>query len=1289
MPLSKTFFSTFPGLNTSDSRYRLPEGSFTKALNVTIIKQDMVEPRHGMPPWDVFRYDENAPLRYELANYAPRTVTIEDFSQVGPDFFITIDNPGWNQGDTIALEALAGDLPTGFPPVGGVQVGPKIGTNKYQLINMTSIAATAGSKYLITSRNNHENVMQNMFYWRNGVVERYIVMSKNSTQYGTSDLWTTYLIDPPDYFNPAEVARYNKIRESYIDRTIEVPFSYPRYIESNKGLYISEPTKWICLRKPTFPTITPEFIKQDSPIITDTSVEDDVANNWLNPGYAVKVKLVSNQILDDGAELEGRPTDAVEIANNSGVPQIVAVAYKVTTNMDSVLIYRTKQYQISGPTIVKDGVTIPFASVPEVDYRLAATSTAATLVPGVTYRTSLTFGDGIVGTAGDLYTNLYKEGDVGGNMDMPACGDAYVYKGHTFFSDTLTLPQTFFSILSLQATAGSPSTPALAGHTVEFSYSVFGVDYPLTLAFRNQPYPSSPFGAPVIVATNPSPTLGGGYGLFDEGQYVAPGASGTANTGLIVTIVPYNAVTKKGDVVPNGTSGNKPAIVANDLDIVSVDVDFSKFNVVGGGFLFVSGLDVVNTVSLISYASVEKTPTGIKFKTVKVVGGDTMLATSAEDIAIYYIPGTTIKNLPLYLGSGALSGDFTLGDGTRSPYFSLLPSRRRPDTVVASVNTLAIGSVTAASGGNYMTASAEPRGATDRGNSQLIQATAESLARAINLYGGGSLTARIAEGVGQISITGDTYGLIKARVPDVPDPDNPGLFLDSIGGKFNPSLTNTFQTLSNPAKERSKNGVIVAKQGVPEQVPFSSYTVPQPVGNSQNRIRRMASLKDQIYFFKENEGIYTCDADAGNGEFGEAFFKAISPLDLTIKLIAPESLQSIDEQLIFLSNKGFARLQYGRVDLISVPIDIEVKINSARCPNLELVSSYVDPVKRLYICNIPDTTIEGTGVTYVYNLNSSQWTTSDVEFNWGVTDNIGRASLICTDYRIKDDPTNQRSLDTSDKIRPKQLLAQYLRQESLTGRELEGIVTNDFDPVISNPGEELIVLRQAVNISNSAFDQYDEKIVGFSNITINGLTSVTLTRTSLQQGLKRDYSLRWWTQRLKGKKLFLKTFWNGLGDENIPVTLLDSGETATENFITVSLPPKTTSMAINTSTDQILVGVNAVMEIAPFYFQAPQFLKQWSEGQFHFQNRLEPQSLPIILNVSYAVDDQAGWTKVTSIDRRLLVSGIYRALIPLEATRGRYLRIKVEHNIPENYFQFQGVTLSIRNTSSVKSVQVS
>ncbi len=125
------------------------------------------------------------------------------------------------------------------------------------------------------------------------------------------------------------------------------------------------------------------------------------------------------------------------------------------------------------------------------------------------------------------------------------------------------------------------------------------------------------------------------------------------------------------------------------------------------------------------------------------------------------------------------------------------------------------------------------------------------------------------------------------------------------------SSSNDNQTSSN---DEFKNGLMFSKEGQPEAVPIKNIFF---VGSSEDRIKRIVSLRDGLFIFKENDGIYVL---RGNNE---ASF-SVDLLDSTAKIVSPSSLQVVNNLIYGFFSSGIGEVSDTGVSIISLPIKDEL-----------------------------------------------------------------------------------------------------------------------------------------------------------------------------------------------------------------------------------------------------------------------------------------------------------------------------------------------------------------------------
>lgn len=176
--------------------------------------------------------------------------------------------------------------------------------------------------------------------------------------------------------------------------------------------------------------------------------------------------------------------------------------------------------------------------------------------------------------------------------------------------------------------------------------------------------------------------------------------------------------------------------------------------------------------------------------------------------------------------------------------------------------------------------------------------------------------------------------------------------------------------------EEKINRVYYSKLNQPEAVPLLNYF---DVGSQENAILRIFPLRDSLFVFKENEGLYRISGETA--PFNLALF------DSTASLIAPDSVSPLNNQIFCWLDGGIAAVSEAGVDNMSRDIDnIILKIGSSAYPNFSMVTWGVgydsDQAYIVYTNNMPTDDVATIG--YRYNLETGRWTSIDKETTCGI-----------------------------------------------------------------------------------------------------------------------------------------------------------------------------------------------------------------------------------------------------------------------------------------------------------------
>lgn len=184
------------------------------------------------------------------------------------------------------------------------------------------------------------------------------------------------------------------------------------------------------------------------------------------------------------------------------------------------------------------------------------------------------------------------------------------------------------------------------------------------------------------------------------------------------------------------------------------------------------------------------------------------------------------------------------------------------------------------------------------------------------------------------------------------------------GAAFNPALPTSGTTVSS-TNDTFANGLYNSKLQEPEAVPILNY---RRLGSAAKAILRIIPLRDSLFVLKE-DGIWR-----GTGDYPAFSFDA---LDLTTKLIAPETAVVLNNQIYALTDQGVVSISDTGIQVASRPIESSI---------LELFGSSLSTIRttafgvsyeteRKYILFMPSDEADTYPTqAYVYNTFTNSWT---------------------------------------------------------------------------------------------------------------------------------------------------------------------------------------------------------------------------------------------------------------------------------------------------------------------------
>jgi hypothetical protein len=201
-----------------------------------------------------------------------------------------------------------------------------------------------------------------------------------------------------------------------------------------------------------------------------------------------------------------------------------------------------------------------------------------------------------------------------------------------------------------------------------------------------------------------------------------------------------------------------------------------------------------------------------------------------------------------------------------------------------------------------------------------------------------------------------------------------------------------------------QNGLMWSKQDQPEAVPLAHLEF---VGSKNYPIRRIVALRDSLFILKA-DGVFRLTGSGGQW--------SIDPLDTSTRIIAPDSVAVVNNQIFCLADQGIVNISDIGVQVISRPIEDQIlQLISENFTKLrELSYGMAYETDRKYILS----TITLSADTYctkafVYNTFTQAWTVWIKDSNHGFNNPDDDKLYICnpTDKHILQE---RKALDNTD-----------------------------------------------------------------------------------------------------------------------------------------------------------------------------------------------------------------------------------------------------------------------------------
>lgn len=699
--------------------------------------------------------------------------------------------------------------------------------------------------------------------------------------------------------------------------------------------------------------------------------------------------------------------------------------------------------------------------------------------------------------------------------------------------------------------------------------------------------------------------------------------------------------TQRGQTPPDATvvSGNTISISGNNITVSSArQVDATTFDEPG-----IFAIGQTGTSLLIpryySYKTVTSdSATNVVFNNVSPIGSTVSfpLPTGLNTAYVHYIEGSSLFSAPLYHVQSPsyptevrFSTPTLIEDGfpqrTSFSYRKLngyydQPVAVSPDTTNDNITLL---------------------GPLAKSPAQLLDECMSALITELNRQVAGSAVANLVrfiktDNVGEILVEYFNGTSIEARIT-------------GDYHEYEPPISRSFTDFTTLASYTKNNerAVAISRYNAPESFPNSSVLAPILVGEDKAKIVALAKNANDCFILKE-DGIWRLSI-VGNSSIANV--DAVVQIDTTTFCQAPHSVKEINEEIIFLSQKGFISIAGNDIEPIGRPIETEVKEKLQTCIAngfAERIRAWVNEEKRIYGCTIPET--ETTFTTYVFSTYTRQWSKFSFPVIDAITDSNSKTIYLnqIPNQTLGSGSTLQEQLDNSTVSSPNPFLASlYLSEERHSGGQYRNEV-DQYDYKYTPASVTLGTGNQVVLVDNTSvlLDEL-KKLGGTGSLLLNRGLNFFVGRPAYYKKAGLFY----------------------------PCTFVSRTLTSVTVEFTTEVPPNITTIA---SDDGLYAGVPASITFNPSNIGSPNTNKVFSEYQLHTVEAVSALSMRFITDSRATYSGPRNFTFNRNAPNRT----VYRTYIPLEQMRGRWLIRQVNHSVPGERLQVASQSLSVRDTGS-------
>ena len=251
----------------------------------------------------------------------------------------------------------------------------------------------------------------------------------------------------------------------------------------------------------------------------------------------------------------------------------------------------------------------------------------------------------------------------------------------------------------------------------------------------------------------------------------------------------------------------------------------------------------------------------------------------------------------------------------------------------------------------------------------------------------------------------------------------------SVGAAFSPNLD--VANAEQATNDKRPNRLFYSKFQEPEAVPILNFF---DVGAANNSILRILPLRSTLLVFTD-AGIYRLTGTTS------ATFQ-VTLLDVTAKLIAPESLVALNNVAVGLFDQGVSNISGSSVQIISRPIEGKLReLQGATGDTLvEEAFGISYESDRKYLLSVPqDATDTSNTIMYVYNTITNSWTTYDLAKTAGIVRKSDDKLYLAEEDKVSVERKNFNDTDFSEEAIPVTATAVSLDKFTITLNTIEGV----------------------------------------------------------------------------------------------------------------------------------------------------------------------------------------------------------------------------------------------------------